>query len=220
MCLGTHMGDSAPFHVNLIAGYESTFFCRGMDMGDNLWSGAATVDWNLTDAFTWTTTYRYLNVDETAFEESHLYTGAFWRIGSLSIGPSFRWYHNFNNGMIENAYDVGIQALFKAGPVYLSGGAYYETETEGYYYELGVSSVISVTSRLSLVPAVEVSYTDGWMMPGMRGFNHVGLRLSAPFMVTDSVRIVPWIGGNLPLEALDAHQDDRLVGGAYVSWTF
>ena len=221
LCLGSYTGSTeAPFSVNLTAGYDSTFFCRGMDMGDDLWSATATVDWNINENLVWTVSNRYLNVDETNFEENHLYTGLFYKAGILSIGPSFRWYHNFNGGMMEDAYDLGLQAVVKAGPVNISGGYYYETETEGQYFEMGLAAPIRITDRFSLVPAAEISYTDGWMMPGMKGWNTVTLRLSAPIKLTNVLTLIPWVGANLPLEALDAHQDDKFVGGVALSATF
>jgi hypothetical protein len=191
-----------------------------MDMGDNLWSGTITLDAKISDSLVWTATGRYLNVDETNFEETQLYTGLFYKIGALSIGPSFRWYHNINGGMMENSYDLGIQALVKVGPLNINGGYYYETESEGHYWELGVSAPIKITDRFSLVPSVEISYTDGWMMPMLTGWNTVSPRLSAPIMLTKQLTLTPWIGANLPLEALDMHQDNKLVGGVSLSVNF
>jgi hypothetical protein len=220
MCLGAHAGSTEPFSVNITVGYDSTFFCRGMDMGDDLWSATATLDWNINQNLVWTLSERYLYVDETEFEENHLYTGLFYKVGALSIGPSARWYHNDKNGMLEDAYDLGLQAVLKAGPVNFSGGYYYETETEGHYFELGASAPIKITENFSLVPAAEISYTDGWMMPGAKGWNTVSLRLSAPIKLCKAATLIPWIGANLPLEALEMHQDNKFVGGVAISATF
>jgi hypothetical protein len=161
-------------------------------------------------------TGRYLDVDATNFRELHMYTGLFYRIGIVSFGPSLRWYHNFEGGMIENAYDLGFQTLVNAGPIDVTAGYFYETESKGHFFEVGLSSRFSLTDRITLVPAVEIGYTDGWMMP-IKGWNHVGLRLAAPIKVVGELTVTPWIGGNLPLEALDGGQDDELVGGVSLS---
>ena len=220
LCLGAHAGSAEPFSVNVTAGYDSTFFCRGMDMGDDLWSATATLDWNINQSLVWTISNRYLNVGETGFEENHLYTGLFYKAGALTIGPSARWYHNFQGGMLEDAYDLGLQAVCRVGPVNISGGYYYETETEGHYFELGASAPIKITDRFSLVPAAEISYTDGWMMPMAKGWNTVSLRLSAPLKLTENVSLIPWVGANLPLEALEMHQNNKFAGGIALSATF
>ena len=205
-----------PFTASLAFSYDTTFFCRGMDMGDDVWSAWLNADVRVMENLTWTVTSRYLDVDETNFRELHMYTGLFYRAGIVSFGPSFRWYHNFEGGMMENAYDLGFQTLVNAGPIDITAGYFYETESEGHFFEVGLSSRIPITDRFSLVPAVEIGYTDGWMMP-IKGWNHVGLRLAAPIRVIGELTVTPWIGGNLPLEALDGGQDDELVGGVSLS---
>jgi hypothetical protein len=219
ICLGADTGlvsNEDPFSASLAFSYDTTFFCRGMDMGDNVWSAWVTADVRVVENLTWTVTTRYLDVDETDFRELHMYTGLFYRMGIVSFGPSFRWYHNFEGGMMENAYDLGLQTLVNAGPIDITGGYFYETESQGHFFEVGVSSRIPITDRFSLVPAVEIGYTDGWMMP-IKGWNHVGLRLAAPVRVIGELTVTPWIGGNLPLEALDGGQDNELVGGVSLS---
>lgn len=219
ICLGGPVGASSaddPFSASIAFSWDSTFFCRGMDMGDNVWSAWLNADVQVVENLTWTMTGRYLDVYETDFREMHLYTGLFYRIGQVSFGPSFRWYHNFEGGMMENAYDLGFQTLVNIGPVDFTAGYYYETESQGHFVEMAVSMPIKVTDRLSVVPAVEVGYTDGWMMP-IKGWNHVGLRLGAPFKVIGDLTLTPYIGGNLPLEALDDMQDNEFVGGVNLS---
>ena len=221
ICQGadSSVGD-APFSGSVRLSYDSAFFCRGMDMGDNVLSGWLDLNVRLTDDLVWATTARYLDVEETDFRESHLYTGLFYRVGQVSFGPSFRWYHNFEGGMMEDAYDIGLQTLVNAGPLDITAGYFYETESEGHFWEVGVSSTIKVHDRVSLVPAAEIGYTDGWMMPPLQGWNHVALRLSAVVSLAENVTLTPWIGANLPLEALDDGQDDKLVGGVSLALRF
>jgi hypothetical protein len=220
MCLGAHQGgdSSERFSGSVSLGYDSTFFCRGMDMGDDMFSAGLNIDVALTDTLTFTASTRYLTVDETNFDELHTYAGLFARVGIVSFGPSFRWYHNFEGGMVENAYDLGFQALANVGPVDFHAGYFYETESEGHFVELGVSSTFKVHEKFSLRPAVEIGYTDGWMMP-IQGWNQVTLRLDAPIQLIDSLVLTPWIGANVPLEALDG-QDNKLVGGVSLALKF
>ena len=48
----------------------------------------------------------------------------------------------------------------------------------------------------------------------------VDLRLAAPIKVVENVHLTPYIGGIFPLEALDDMQNDKLIGGVSVSFTF
>jgi hypothetical protein len=86
--------------------------------------------------------------------------------------------------------------------------------------ELGVSSVIPVHDRISLVPSAQISYTDGWLMPPLEGLNIVDLRLSVPIKLSETVKVSPYFGGIFPLEALDATQHDKLIYGVAMSVTF
>jgi hypothetical protein len=225
MCLGAHAGPGAgaaeavSFNVSL--GYDSSYFCRGLDAGDDVFSGNVTVDVTVAPNLVWTMTERYLYVDETEFEENQLYTGLFYNVGALSFGLSVRWYHNEQGAPFRDYYDLGFQALVKLGLVNLYGGYYYETESEGHFFEVGAAATFKLSERLSLVPAAEVSYTDGWLAgPGVQGWNIVNLRLSMPVKLTENFSFVPYVGAALPLEALKDMQDNRFIWGASLSATF
>ena len=70
------------------------------------------------------------------------------------------------------------------------------------------------------MPAAQISYTDGWLMPMLQGFNVVDLRLSAPIQITGQVTLTPYIGAVFPLEALEEAHDNKLTGGVSLSVTF
>jgi hypothetical protein len=225
LCHGAYAGSDAPFSFNLTASYDSIYSCRGMDMGENLWGGTATADYKLTDSLVWTGSFRYMSLSDpngpSDFEELNAYTGLFYTTGPLTVGPSFRWYEFRPGSGSMNAYDLGLQGLLKVGSFDIHGGYFYETESEGSYAELGVSTTIPVADKISLVPSVEVSYSDGWVNPAVSGFNMIYLRLAAPISVTENVKVVPYIGGILPLEGLDdIGEENQLIGGVSVSVTF
>ena len=221
LCHGAFAGAAnKPLAFNLTVGYDSSYFCRGLEIGDDLVHATATVDYRPAEWVTLTSSFRYQDVTDADFSEIQAYAGVFFNVGNLSIGPSFRYYQFRPDGGEMDAYDLGIQALYKLGPVNLTGGYFYETESEGSYYEFGVSTVIPVHERVSLVPSAQISYTDGWLMPMLDGLNIVDLRLSVPIKVTEHVHLTPYIGGIFPLEALKDAQENKLVGGISLSITF
>jgi hypothetical protein len=220
LCHNAFAGSEAPFTFNVTGNYDSSYFCRGMDIGDNLFAVTATADLKLSDSLTWTASFRYMDVTDADFTELNGYTGLFYTTGDLTIGPSFRWYQFRPGGGEMNAYDLGLQALYKAGPADITAGYYYETESEGSYLELGVSSTFKITEQVSLVPSAEVSYTDGWVNPALSGMNAFNLRLAAPVRVSKNVSVVPYIGFQIPLEALEEAQNDKLFGGVSLSVSF
>jgi hypothetical protein len=119
-----------------------------------------------------------------------------------------------------DAYDLGIQALYELGPINLTAGYYYETESEGSYFEFGASSIIRLHERVSLIPSAQISYTDGWLMPQLDGLNYLDLRVSLPIKVAEHVDLTPYVGAALMLDALEDNQGDKLIGGVALSLTF
>jgi hypothetical protein len=219
LCHASYSGEDKPFAINLTANYDSTYFCRGMQVGNDYVGGTLTMDAKLGSNWRWTGSVRYMDLQQTDFSELNLYTGFYYTIGNLTVGPSFRWYRFMPGGAEVDAYDIGVQALYKAGPIDIGGGYYYETESEGSYGELSVSSTIKINDRFALVPSAEISYTDGWLNPALQGWNALALRLSAPIKATDKLTFVPYVGAQFPLEAL-AVQKDRFVGGISISYSF
>ncbi len=220
LCHNAFTGVDKPFAVNINLAYDSSYLCRGMDIGENLFAGTLTIDAAIAPNLKWTLSGRYMELESTDFSEINVYTGLFYTVGKLTIGPSFRYYQFRPNGGEMNAYDIGLQALYKAGPLDITAGYYYETESEGSYAELGVAAPIKLTNNISLVPSAEISYTDGWLNPALSGFNVVSLRLAVPIKASENVMVVPYIGGQFPLEALDSVQEDKLFGGVSLSFTF
>ncbi|MDA0814679.1 MAG: hypothetical protein O3C21_20070, partial [Verrucomicrobia bacterium] len=222
LCHGAYAGSESdePFSLNLTTGYDSSYICRGLDVGDDVFHITGTVDYRLTDNILWSASALYRDVTDVDFEEFNLYTGLFFTFGDLTIGPTFRWWNLRPDGGEVDAYDLGIQALYKLGPIDLTTGYYYETELEGNYFEFGVSSSIKLHERVSLVPSAQISYTDGWLMPHLQGLNYVDLRASLPIAIAKNVKLAPYIGTAIMLDALQDAQDDKLIGGIALSITF
>ncbi|MCB1099716.1 MAG: hypothetical protein KDN22_29370 [Verrucomicrobiae bacterium] len=222
LCHGAYAGSESdePFSFNLTTGYDSSYICRGLDVGDDVFHMTGTVDYRLSDNITWSGSALYRNVTDVDFEEFNLYTGLFFTFGDLTIGPTFRWWNLRPDGGETNAYDLGIQALYKLGQIDLTTGYYYETESEGSYFEFGVSSSIQLHERVSFVPSAQISYTDGWLMPNLNGLNYADLRVSLPIEIAKNVKITPYIGAAIMLDALEDAQDDKLIGGVALSITF
>lgn len=222
LCHGAYAGSQSekPLSFNLTAGYDNTYICRGLTVGDDVFHITGTLDYRITDTVTWTASALYRDVTDIDFEEFNLYTGLFFTFGDLTIGPSFRWWNLHPGGDEVDAYDLGIQALYKLGPVDLTGGYYYELESEGSYFEVGASSAIRLHERVSLVPSAQISYTDGWLMPQLDGFNYLDLRVSLPVEVVENVKVTPYVGAAVMLDALDDAQGDKFLAGVALSVTF
>jgi hypothetical protein len=207
------------FGMSLTVPYESTLFYRGRNQGDDAFLPNLDMDVRLTENITWVVNAKLIAFADEPDERTHLYTGFFAKVGQITLGPSFKWYHWFGNPARENAYEPGFQILADAGPLRIGAGYYYETESSGHFFELGVSAPIKITDNFSLVPAAEIGYADNWLRP-VSGFNHLGLRLSAPIKLCPFATLTPFIGGNIALDATDEFQKDEFVGGASIAVKF
>jgi hypothetical protein len=213
-------GESG-FGAALNLTYHTDLYYRGRYQGPEASPSNIDIHLALGDDWTWASNLKWIDfADSDIFERSHLYTGLFTKIGSVVLGPSFKHYHFYGNGPArDNAYEFGLQAAAKFDQLTLGAGAFYETESEGTYLEWGASYQVALTDTLSLVPAVELSYADEWLVP-LKGMNAASFLLSIPWKASNHLTVTPFISLNLPLEATESIYNEEFSGGVSVSWRF
>ncbi len=228
LCRGMEMGDdliwtrlngAIPLAEGLTLGLGA-WYGNSTDNGLQELDGLVNLQYDLNPVVTLGLNFKWYHYFD------HGDSGMDMGMGSMGMGM-----HDMGMGMMEhdmgmgmmpmakNYYDLGPSVTLHLGPIDLTSSYTYEFESEGHYFEVVASSEIKINDRFSLVPAVSVAYTKDWMVEG-EGWNNVGLRLDAPIKVTDRVTLSPFIAANLPLEALDAHQDNVLFGGASLRVSF
>lgn len=142
-------------------------------------------------------------------------------LGTVNVGLKYTHYFYFGDveAGVDDVDELGVVASATLGPVDVSGGAYYDWTTEGFYFEVGVSKSIAITDRISVVPGALVSLGDDYY--GVSSFNHVKVGVAVPIKLTSTATLTPYIAGNLPLEDLDdSGEEDRIYGGVSLSITF
>ena len=105
----------------------------------------------------------------------------------------------------------------------LSGGAFYEFESEQWYFQVDANYTVTVNDMISLVPGATLSYVDidSPEYFTANGFHHSSIYLKAPIKVAANVTLTPYIAVNIPLGDLeDEGQDERVYGGASLSVSF
>ena len=205
--------DGLGFQVNLP--YESILYYRGNRMGENGVPLSLDMDVRLSENLTLANNFKFINFidDDSADTKVHLWTALFYHTGGLSIGPGFKFHRNNNlPSSNSDAIDFGLQALYDFGPVKVGAGYSYDIESEGHYVEAGISAPIKLTPKLTLTPAAEISYIDGWARP-VEGMNNASLRLTAAYKINPMFTIAPFIAWNLPLEATEDRYDDEFIAG-------
>lgn len=206
--------DGLGFQLNIP--YESILYYRGNRVGENGMPLSLDMDVKITDNLTWANNYKFINFidDDAADTKLHLWTALFYQVGGLSIGPSFKFHRNNSAGSNNrDAYDIGVQALYDFGPVKVGAGYSYDLESEGSYIEAGLCAPIKVLPQLTITPAAEVTYTDGWVRPE-EGMNNVALRITAAWKFNAMFSLAPFVAYNIPLEATENRYDEEWIGGA------
>jgi hypothetical protein len=149
--------------------------------------------------------------------------------GSIG-GSTFGDPVNAPDSTVTGASDVSITAtvpVFDAGHVYAT--YVYDLKVAGHYAEAGADYTIPVTPWMSLVPSAQVGYGAGYYtfpeLSGVdNGWTHVRVMLAAPIQITPTAAFIPYVAGNLSLDAREklnvVEGQNDLYGGAKLSIKF
>ena len=108
-------------------------------------------------------------------------------------------------------------------------GVFYETESDQFYGELGLSYLYKINDMFSLVPGALISYIDrdsSSFGSAASDFNHAAVYLKAPITLGSNVTLTPYVAVNIPLDGVDditfapGGQDEEIYGGAILAVGF
>ena len=220
-----------PLGFTVSVGYDSHYIFRGVLFAENLVTAAVDGTIPLTEMLSLNVGAWYgTSADDSgrfgeggSFHELDLYGAILADLGPVTVGAKYTAYlyegGSTHHGAVEDVNEVGLIAAASLGFVDVTGGAYYDDVTDGFYFEAGVSHSFAITDRISLVPAALISYGVDYY--GVSGFNHVKLGLSVPIKLTSTATLTPYIAGNLPIDELDAlGEDSEIYGGVSLSVAF
>jgi hypothetical protein len=125
---------------------------------------------------------------------------------SGSINGQTFGFSNVYDSTISNAIDLGLTMAIPVGAANFYLGGWYDFKIDAVYLEAGVDYTLKITEKLSLVPAVQIGYGFDYYtyepVSGVSdGFTHVLTRLSAPYKITDTITLTPYVACNFALEA-------------------
>lgn len=216
-----------PLGFSVSVGYDSHYVFRGVLFAENLVSAAIDGTVPLTDMLSINVGAWYgTSADDSgvfgsggSYHELDLYAALLAKLGPATVGVKYTGYLYDGTAAVEDVSEVGIIGSVPVGPLDVIAGAYYDFTAEGFYFETGASHTFAITDRISLVPAVLVSFADDYY--GVSGFNHVKVALSAPIKLTKTATLTPYIAGNFPIDALDdLGEDSRVYGGVALTVAF
>ncbi len=222
-----------PFAGSVTLGYDTDYVYRGYQIlsaqGEKarhlLW-GAVDLNFGLSDKLSLNANVWYADSQDADYSELDIYTRLSYKVSDvLTIGPSFKWYlYPDYPGAIDNQFEPGIEAFitpWSGGSLY--AGAFYETESEWFYYELGLSQTIKVNDSFSLIPGATLSFIDvesETFALDESGAHHAAVYIKAPLTIGKAT-LTPYVQANFPLgDQTKAAQNNIVFGGVNLSFSF
>ena len=171
---------------------------------------------------------------DTNYNELDLYTRLTFKVNdSFSFGPSFKYYYYpvFDDTNFDEQFEPGLEFFWTpCANTNVTLGAFYETESEAFYAELGINYIWKICDKFSRLPGAVISYVDrdsSPFVPSSSDFNHAALYIKAPYTFKPGVTLTPYIQYNIPLDGADDagdffgnNQDNEFFGGVAFSVGF
>jgi hypothetical protein len=222
--------DSAGITGSLTAGYDSSYYFRGLWFSNNNAYGALNLSIPLADKLSLGLGGLYtqglktdVGPDELDYSELDLIASLNYDAGFAKFGAVFTSYQffdtfsgsikgktfgfdNVSDSTISNATDFGLTVAVPVGAANLYFAAYYDFKIDATYFEAGADYTLKITDSISLIPAVQLGYGVDYYtyqpVSGIdNGWTHVRVGLSAPIKVASNVTVSPYVAANFALEA-------------------
>jgi hypothetical protein len=255
-CALTQAGEPAPapppppppepvslWSGSVTLGYDTDYIYRGFQVHDgvayaeDLFTAALDLNFQVSERLTWNFNAWYGNsvADESDYDELDLYTRLLYKVNdSFSFGPSFKYYYYpvFDGTDYDEQFEPGLEFVWvPCANTTVNFGAFYETESDAFYAELGVSHVFKVSDMVSIVPGALVSYVDrdaSVFAPSSSDFNHAAIYVKVPIALRSNVTLTPYVAVNFPFDPIDdltnflvlEDQDEEIYGGVALSVGF
>lgn len=253
--LSAHAGVSAPapapapapastslWSGSVTLGYDTDYIYRGVQVyggggyAKDLVTGALDLNYQINDRLTWNINAWYGNSfdPDSSYDELDLYTRLLYKVNDqFAIGASFKYYYYpvFDGSSYDEQFEPGVELVWNpCANTTVNFGAFYETESEAFYLELGTNYVYKINETFSLVPGALISYVDrddSDFAPDSSDFNHAAIYLKAPIALKSNFTVTPYVAVNFPLGGVDdvadwsgGDQDEEFYGGVSVSVGF
>lgn len=213
------------------AGFDSSYYFRGLWFSNNNLWGSANATIPLTDKLTFGlgTLYTHsldtdisgtgdLDYSELDLIASLNYDAGFAKFGlvathyrffdtfSGSVNGNTFGFPNVSDSTINNATDLGLTTTIPLGDANIYLGGWYDFKISGIYLEAGLDYTIKLTDKFSIIPSVQLGYGADYYtyqpVSGVSsGWTHVRTALNAPYKITDALIVTPYIAANFSLKA-------------------
>lgn len=214
-----------PFTGSVSVGYDTDYYHRGQQWGENNINAAVAIDYALTADINAALSTSYNNITDPAGWD-RLVSGAWAEFGlaGLDAAVGVNWYY-YPEGSNDDTIEVGLNLGKDIGIAYLDFGYYFDFESDGNYFELGASRTIPLGQCLDLNLGAGIGYgDDNYVFDGiLNGGDHVYATLGLTWHLTETASLSGYVTGNWlydDLEALNGGDDEDVYGGASLKVSF
>lgn len=197
----------------LSAGYASEYVFRGKSFGHGAGEGRAEFVLPIADTASLSVGGKYIGTED--YEEAQGFASLQQAFGVFTAALGYRWY-----GLdADNRQEVGMLIATTAIGVDWSLGYFYDAELSGHYVEMMGQHTWQMFDHMALRTGAGISAASNYW-DGGSGLNHAVFRLDLPVNVRSWCTLTPWVSASIPLDAIDAVEDDTVAGGVSLQLSF
>lgn len=206
-------GDGGAVSLFLSGGYASEHVFRGKSFGHDAGEGRAELVLPIADTASLSIGGKYVGTDD--YEEAQGFASLQQAFGVFTAALGYRWY-----GLdADNRQEVGMMIATTAIGIDWSLGYFYDAELSGHYVEMQGQHTWQMFDHMALRTGAGLSAASNYW-DGGSGLNNAFFRLDLPVNVRSWITLTPWVSASIPLDAIDATEDDTVAGGVSLQLSF
>lgn len=205
--------DNLGASLYISGGYASEHVFRGKSFGDSAAEGRAEFVLPIAENASLSIGGKYIGTED--YEEAQGFASLQQGFGVFTAALGYRWY-----GLdAEDRQEVGMMIATNALGIDWSLGYYYDAELSGHYVEFMGQHTWQMFDHMALRSGAGISAASSYW-DGGSGLNHAYVRLDLPVNVRNWFTLTPWVAASIPLDAIDATEDDTVAGGVSLQLSF
>lgn len=208
-------------------GYDSNFYFRGLEWGQDWVSANLNYGTALTEAINLDLGANYgTDFGEWNYDRLVLSAALSQKLGAIDASLGYRHYSHDGSALLNDSSEIFLNLGTQVSIFNVGLASNYDATNEGWYFELGVNTEIKLCDRISLVPGANIGYGADYNyqiagVTGVDGFTAVTLSLGAPIKLNSRATLTPYVAGRLAVDALeDAGLDNEIYGGVALTVKF
>jgi hypothetical protein len=209
MTFDRFLGGNGDWDIHLHSDVESRYASEGRDVldGDSLATASFEAAWDAVSLGMW-----YGKSPGQSYDELQLSTALSWDWKDLEWYFSYTHLRFPEDGGHDHEVGAGISWSGLPWELQLAMDAYYSFEADGTFIETSLHRDFAVFDRFQLSPAIVFGVNQGYVPDGHDGANHIELRLSGEYKLTQSLILTVHTSYNFSMNRdVVHHAGDQLL---------